>query len=488
MALIEIFWLGFCSKTGMTKNSWFVLFLFFAISGVSAQQLTLKKGTVLDSIPINEPGEGTFSLFLPTSFEVNKNWPVVTVLDLKGGGRKALSMFTAAAEAEGFVLASPNTLSDTIPLSKNVEHLGTMLQKVLDILPVNKNRIYTAGFSSGAQFASLVPLFIKEVDGVLSIGASLPNAELLSTKNRFHFVGMVAREEFSFRDLIQSKKILNQLKFENQLLLFDSDNKLPEQSHLVRALRWLKLSDMAKGILPKDSVFIQKAFAQDNQKVNALVKANTLLLAEQLMGEMHTVYRLHTNIDSLKEARKELRKQKDYRSQRRAQNAVFFKENLVREDYQYYLEEDVLTHNFNNLGWWNYQMGELNKFMNSSNRFEKQMGKRLMSYANALVEDDINSIEAEETIDEDALTFLWMLKTITEPAKPDYYLKVISISAKNEDYGTALFYLEELLKTGFKDKERLYSLEHTALFRITPDFNKTVSKYLAEARYDVIKD
>ena len=85
MALIEIFWLGFCSKTGMTKNSWFVLFLFFTISGVSAQQLTLKKGTVLDSIPINEPGEGTFSLFLPTSFDVNKNWPVVTVLDLKGG-------------------------------------------------------------------------------------------------------------------------------------------------------------------------------------------------------------------------------------------------------------------------------------------------------------------------------------------------------------------------------------------------------------------
>ena len=95
---------------------------------------------------------------------------------------------------------------------------------------------------------------------------------------------------------------------------------------------------------------------------------------------------------------------------------------------------------------------------------------------------------AEEKIDEDALTFLWMLKTITEPKNPEFYLKVISISAKNEDFGTALFYLEELLKTGFKDKQKLYSLEHTALFKITPEFNKTISKYLSDARYEVIEE
>ena len=472
----------------MTKSYLAFLYFFLAIFSTNAQELVLKKGAVMDSLQINDSSPDTFSLFLPTSFNTNQKWPILIVVDLKGRGEQALSMFTTAANSEGFILASPNNLSDSITLSKNMLNLGNMMKKVSEILPVNNDRVYSAGFFSGAQFASLVPLFIKEVDGVISIGSSLPNTELLSTKSRFHFVGVVAREDFSFRDLIQSRKVLNQLKFENQLIVFDAVSKLPEQSHLLRAMRWLKLSDMAKGILPKDSVFIKNALAQDNEKIDELLKTNKLLLAEQLMGEMQSVYRLHANIDSVRNANKELKKQKEYRGLRRSQNSFFFKENLVREDYQYYLEEDVLTHNFNNLGWWNYQMGELNKYVKSNNRFEKQMGERLIGYANALVEDDINSVMAEEKIDEDALTFLWMLKTITEPKNPEFYLKVISISAKNEDFGTALFYLEELLKTGFKDKQKLYSIEHTALFKITPEFNKTISKYLSDARYEVIEE
>lgn len=472
----------------MVRNYLIFLSFVFTALNLNAQQLTLKKGIIIDSVVVDEDSQETFSLFLPTSFKNEGKWPILTILDLMGENKKALSMFTSVAEKEGFILASPNNLSDSVTLSKNMQFLGNMFSEISRILPVNKNRIYTAGFSAGAQFASLVPLFIKEVDGVISIGGSLPNAELLSTKNRFHYVGIVAREDFSFRDLVQSKKILNQLKFENQLILFDAENKLPEQPHLLQALRWLKLSDMAKGILSKDSVLIKESFTKDINTIDALVKENKLLLAEQLMGEVESVYRLHANIDSLKNAKKELRKQKEYRAQRRAQNTIFFKENLVREDYQYYLEEDVLTHNFNNLGWWNFQMGELNKYIESKNSFEKQMGARLKSYVNALVEDDIISIESEKNIDEDALTFLWMLKTITDSKNPEYYLKVISKSAKDEDFGTALFYLEELLKTGFKDKQKLYSLEHTALFKITPEFNKTVSKYLSDARYDVIEE
>jgi hypothetical protein len=46
--------------------------------------------------------------------------------------------------------------------------------------------------------------------------------------------------------------------------------------------------------------------------------------------------------------------------------------------------------------------------------------------------------------------------------------------------------LEELLKNGFKDKTALYSLEHTALLRITPEFNELVAKYLKEPRYEIM--
>ena len=151
------------------------------------------------------------------------------------------------------------------------------------------------------------------------------------------------------------------------------------------------------------------------------------------------------------------------------------------------MEEDIITYNYANLGWWNYQMQELNKLDKSSNLYERQMSSRLRGYINALVSDNIDFIEAEDVVDYEALNLLHMLKTITSPKDYNAYLKVISISSKMEDYGTALFYLEELLKTGYTDKSGLYSLEHTALFRIMPEFNEMVEKYLKGARYDVIE-
>ena len=78
-----------------------------------------------------------------------------------------------------------------------------------------------------------------------------------------------------------------------------------------------------------------------------------------------------------------------------------------------------------------------------------------------------------------------MLNTIVTPKDYEHYLKVISLSAKYEDYGTALFYLEEAFLNGFKNEEILNTLEHTPLLRITPEYNKLLEKYLKKARYKV---
>jgi len=202
---------------------------------------------------------------------------------------------------------------------------------------------------------------------------------------------------------------------------------------------------------------------------------------------MEKIFNPLVDLDTLKATQKTLRRSSNYRQANRSQNSYFLKESFTKEDYNYYLEEDIITYNYANLGWWNYQMQELNKLDKSSNLYERQMSSRLRGYINALVSDNIDFIEAEDVVDYEALNLLHMLKTITSPKDYNAYLKVISISSKMEDYGTALFYLEELLKTGYTDKSGLYSLEHTALFRIMPEFNGMVEKYLKGARYDVIE-
>ena len=463
-----------------------ILLLFWS-PNVLAQQITLKKGIILEDLSTGDSIPQKYSLYLPTDFNTNEKWPLVMVFDLEGKEKQTLSMFLQAAEKENYILAAPH-IADSVSLSTNMLTTGKVLVEIASLLPINKNRLYTAGANAGARFSSLVPVFIKDVRGTLSLRSTIANTDLLNVKRPFHFIGIVGKNNFEYSSMLALEKVLDRYKFPNQILLHEKDGPWPDPDYLAKSFQLFTLGAMGKGVVPKDSVYIENAFKEDVEKVNGWIKSRKLLMAEQYLGEMMSMYGAHKNLDSLRTVLKDLRKDKLFRAMRRGENNAFLKESLLRDDYQYYMEEDVISHNFNNLGWWNYQAQELEKFRAGTDVYEKQMGNRLYDFVNALAEDNINIELSESLIDEDALAFLYMLKTVLEPENFEYYMKIISLSSKNEDFGTALFYLEEALKKGFKDKELLYKLEDTALFRITPEFNNLVDKYLKDARYEITDD
>lgn len=465
-----------------------LLLAFVLISSASySQGLRLLRGAITENLIVNDSLNETYSLYLPTNFDVSRPWPVAFVTDLDGKGKAAVSMLINAAEQEGYVLASSNNLSDSLSIAENVLVANRMFNSVFNTIPTAKNRTYTAGFASGAMFASILPTFVREIKGVISIGASVGNVEILNVKQPFQFIGLVNRSDYNFRDMYDTKQILNKLKFPNELLVFDGDRNLPEKETIAKAFRMLTLTSMAKGHLQRNDSLINASYNEFLVDVNTNVSKQKPLLATYQMLDMEKIFYPLMELDSLKASQKILRRSTSYRQANRSQNSYFLKESFTKEDYSYYLEEDIISYNYANLGWWNYQMDELNKLDKSTNLFERQMSSRLRGYINALVSDNIDFIAADEKVDWEALNLLNMIKTITAPTEHEGYLNVISASSKMEDYGTALFYLEELLKTGYSDKEKLYLIEHASLFKIMPEFNEMIEKYLKDARYDVIE-
>lgn len=467
----------------MKKFTLFLSILFVMNIGLG-QQAVLKKGTVLNGLRINDSIPDTYSLYLPTQFNTQKNWPLLLVLYFDVDEKETTPVFANASEKEGFVLTTLH-ISDTVSLSNNMIKTSKVLEKVTRMLPINKGRVYTAGIEVSGRYASLTPFFIRGIQGVVTVNASISNTELLNVKQPIHFIGIVDKNNYNYTTTLTNKKVLDRLRFPNQILLIEDGGKESMTNDLRKAMQFFNLRAMAKGWVKKDTNYLNMSYKEDIDKVELLKNKGKLLPAEQYLSQMFSVYGAHKNLDSLRQVQKELRRNSTFKSIRRSENATFLKESLMKEDYMFYLEEDVLTHNFNNLGWWNYQMTELQKFISGPNVHEKRMGNRLLGFVNALVEDNIDLVESDDLIDEDSLAFLFMLKTLTDPKDFDYYLKIISLSAKNEDFGTSLFYLEEALKKDFKDVKKLYSLENTALLRINPEFNKLVDKYLDKARYDI---
>ncbi len=470
----------------MKKITFLLLFCVVYVTNAQ-QQLRIKKGVIVDSLAIKDSISESFALYLPKSFTTEKKWPIIYVFDMQGRGKDALSMLVESAESQGYVLAASNDMRDSLSLSENVLKSGRLFSTISSIFPINERRKYTAGFGSGARFASINAILYKEIKGVISCGASIANIELLDVKKPMHFVGIVGREDYNYPEMVRGKKILNLKKFPNQLIVFDGGHKWPNKYHIEKAMKYLTFSAMINKAMEKDSVFVNKFYEEELNEVDILNKQAKPLLAGHLLAESIKVFSFDNSVDSLKNYRKYLRRSKLFRTYNASQNKFLLKESFLIDEYNYYLEEDLQTYNYNNLGWWNYQMEELNKFEKSTEFFQKQMAVRLKGYLGALLEDNIESVKYGEIVDEEALRLLYMLKTIINPKVFSSYLEVISLSSKVEDFGTALFYLEELLKQGYTNKTELYSVKNTALLRISPEFNELVTKYLNQARYDVIQ-
>lgn len=470
------------------KNKLLLFLLFTVYCGV-AQQITLKKGTIIDAFSVKDSISENFALYLPTNFDISKKWPIVFVFDMQGRGSQVLSIFRQAAEEKGYVLASSNSINDSISLTNNILIASRMFNTVYELLPIKKGRSYTAGFAGGGRLASLVPIFVNGIKGVITCGSTVANEEALSPKNAFHLIGIVGNEDFNFIPLKNSHKALNKLKFPNQLLIFDGGHEWPKSKYLSKALDIFTLAAMYKGDESKNQSFINENYSRERNEVNSLLNSGKTLRAHNQLFNMLSIYKDSDKTDTLKSEAKVLRKTRNYKLEDRSQNNAFFREEFIKDEYVYYLDEDLMNYNYNNLGWWKNQMEVLEKYDSSEKSIhEKQMSKRLKGFVNALVADNIDVVKAGVPIDEEALLLLWMLNTITDVKDYSSYLKIISLSAKVEDYGTSLFYLEELLKIGYSNKEELYALENTALFRITPEFNEVVEKYLKNARYEPVEE
>ncbi|NKI33002.1 alpha/beta hydrolase [Croceivirga thetidis] len=470
-----------------TKLPSLFLVLFFALHFCNAQELIIKKGIVVDSINVKGTPEETFALFLPENFENKGTWPLLVVIDEKGRGKKSLSTFSEAGKDKGYIMAASNAVNDSLSITENVQRMGRLFASLSALFPLNNNRVYVGGFDAGGRLANLMPIFFKNLNGVISCGANFSNTELVDSKNPFHFIGIVGLEDFDYINLRDNEAFFNKLKFDNNILLHEGGKVWPPKRQLSKALDYLKLRSMAKVYTEMDSIFIQGVLTESLNDVKTLISTNKFLLAHRELKEIQNAFRVLINTDSIENAIRELKRDKNYRSQKRKHEDALFKEVFLKEDYQYYLDEDVRTFNYNNLGWWKYQIEELQKLDKGESIEQQKMAKRLAGYVNALIDDaiDFNQLKEEGKQDDEALLFLNMLKTITSPDTTDSYLRVISLSAKYEDFGTAIFYLEELLKKGFTDRDRLYKLSNTALLRITPEFNEVVEKYLKSARYEI---
>jgi hypothetical protein len=466
------------------------LLVFFVVlcglgPGLHSQDLVLRRGVVLDSLPVQDSLASKLRLYLPDGFDPSKTWPLLFVCNDAGESLQAMRYLKKAADANGYVVAASRELHDTVSLASKVLKISNSLVTLMDMLPLDPDRVYTAGYRDGGELALIHPALVPAVRGGLVIASGIPEIALSPESKKFHIVGIMGKGDFRFHDLWHDEGILDQLRFPNHMIFHSGNGGWPTREELDLGLQTLTLLAIRDKRTFGDSVAIARTYQAFTHYVQGLEEQGEYLLAHGQLQGAQELFKGIAETGPFREREKAIRRESGYKEKQREWQAAIQKENDLRHDYFYYLEQDVAAFNLNNLGWWRYQADQINGMKGSAEPEERLLGHRLEGYLNALVDDNIRMVAKAEQPDEDALIFLYMLKTVTAPLDFGNYLQVVSLTAKYGDFGTANFYLEELLRKGYQDAQRLYSLPNTALLRITPEYNQLIEKYLRAARYDM---
>jgi len=232
----------------------------------------------------------TYELYLPSTFDPAKRWPLLLVFDPRSRGKLAAEIFRPAAEELGWIVASSNDTMSDGPWEPNIRAVNAMFPDLVSRLPVDPQRLYATGFSGGAMLSWIVGVRTGQLAGVLSVGGRLPDG-LEERPIGFAFWATAGRSDFNYRPSAELDELAAKLGVPHRLEYFDGPHTWISPDEARRALRWFEVLAMRDGKRPRDDAFVDAELAADLAGAEELERAGRTLEAIRRLQAIGSTYR-----------------------------------------------------------------------------------------------------------------------------------------------------------------------------------------------------
>ncbi|TPN84662.1 hypothetical protein [Aquimarina algicola] len=443
--------------------------------------MILKKGTVIDSLSIPD-FDNKYSIYLPKDFDKQKTWPILMGFNSQKNTVETTKLFQEAAEEHGYILAVTD-FENNKNIKDQVKYVSSFMKHMISLFPVQQGRICIFGNDIDSRLVSLIPaLYSDQIFGVIAIGDSYFYNQSIKIKRNFSYIGVVSTDNYRYKDFFKNKQYLKSKAVPADIFVQEGETQFPNKRLLNKALSQFTMQSMLKGRIPKDSIWVRSMFDRDLKQVDEYLKNGQYLFAYNEVKRIRISYSMFFDTKFLKDKQKEIRKMPSYKREKRIWLKYSNQESALRNTYLFSLEEDINTVSFENLGWWQYQVSELDTLLKNNQKSARHAAKRVKDYLRYIV-DEYKNVLLDNPKALEVNMLLNILSTIIDKDDFDSYKRIISLSAQDRDFKTALFYLEELLKKGYKDLDALYAIDGTLTLRISKEYNKVIQDYLGTSKF-----
>ncbi len=403
-------------------------------------------GKVTEMVKCQADTSITFALYLPSDYDKKKQYPVIFAFDAHGNGSRAVELFRADAEQYGYIVIGSNNSKNGLPADASMRIWEVMSGEAFSNLSIDRNRVYTAGFSGGSRVASSIAIYKGGIAGVIGCSAGFP-ALNQPIQYKFDYIGFVGNEDMNYLEMLTLDDALEQAGYRHHLVIFNGTHDWPPVNNLREAFIWLEVNAMKDKKIPVDTVW-----------VNATLKHWTSEAEKHLStGSVVEAWKIYDKTISFLEGLTPLDQQKNEWNKLRNSDKIRQSENRVREVQQ--TELSLQTRYVRALmekdqNWWKQEVQNLNTLsLESPEADSRAMYKRVLgylslacySYSNGyLVSGDLNNAGRFIT-----------LYAIIDPANPEHAYMMAVLNARQDHADAAFNALEQAIGLGFNDLKRI---------------------------------
>jgi hypothetical protein len=427
----------------------------------------IEKGKIIESIVCKKDVETNYALYLPSTYDTTKKYPIIIAFDAHGDGLKPVTLFKDQAEKYGYIVVGSHNSKNGLTWESNNAIYSSMISDIKERFSINDSRIYTAGFSGGSRVASSIAILNGGISGVVGFSAGFPNLNQPIT-NKFDYLGIVGSSDFNFNEMSQLDKALETNGFNHYLMVFNGKHEWPKSDVIPDVFYWLEFCAYRN-----KSAAINQAVISEFEKKSAteieLFKSNNDFFNEYkcylkcikfLEGISNTdVYKAKvTELEKSSIIQNEL-KQIELDGQKEQKLQAFYADAMAKNDIK----------------WWNTEVAKINRIIqkNKTNR-EGFLYQRVLSYLSICgFSYSNNSLRLGQL--EQAQHFISIYMLIDPENTDPHYFQAQLFALKN-DSANAIKSLDKAIALGFNDVNKLQNdTSFTKLHSMT-EFKNLVNK------------
>jgi hypothetical protein len=230
---------------------------------IATSASAVERGKLVENVASRADATQTYTLYLPSSYDAAKKYPLLLVFDPRGRGTMAAEIFRPAAEEYGWILISSNqTRSDVVGESPNMRAIKALLPEV-NRYPMASKRLYATGFSGTAILAWIVGAGTGELAGVIGVGGRLVDG-IPPEKFSFAHYGFAGDLDFNNREMrLVEEHLEREGRFPHRFQVFKGQHQWITPALAREAVGWME-------VLAKNEAVIPKVFAEDVAAADAL--------------------------------------------------------------------------------------------------------------------------------------------------------------------------------------------------------------------------